>query len=192
MEARRQSPDNAYFILLEAAMLAPQSPGDLALRLDQNPDEQVHYRAEPGTVGHFLGMQRPDDDEEMLAYLDECEVAIAKAREALDKPYFLEPRPDGTSEDALALPESNFRINQGLPRLFIARALQRSLTQDTDAEAFAYLFDCMRLGNMITAGDRGLHAATPIGFQSHMPSTRSRSSPRESPRRTSCRPCRKN
>ena len=85
--AKRQSSDNAYYTLEEAVALLPEEP----LPLTEQGASLTWYEPEPGSIGKLLRIRRPDDDPDLLAYLEQCEPAIEKAREAVGKPYYLLP-----------------------------------------------------------------------------------------------------
>lgn len=95
--ARRKSPDNAALALFEAFALLPKNAPKGPLLIDDpaRPGQQRIYEAEMDSMSRFLGFERPDDHPEVLDYLRACEPATAKAREALQKPFFLLPEPPG-------------------------------------------------------------------------------------------------
>lgn len=84
--AKRSAPENAYFPLVDALKLLPVVSGaSVAPRLAQNLQPEI------GSMGWAAGVPRPDDDPELAKYLKGCEPAFVKAREALQRPYFLIP-----------------------------------------------------------------------------------------------------
>ena len=95
--ARRQSPDNAALVLSEAYRLLPKNApkGPLLIDDPNRPGQKRIYEAEIDSISRFLGFERPDDHPEVLDYLRACEPATAKAREALQKPFFLLTEPPG-------------------------------------------------------------------------------------------------
>lgn len=82
----RSSPENAYFILAEAYKLIPVTP-----RPDPTQVMQFEAQRAPDRMGVILDIWAPDDNPELIAYVEQCAPAVAKAREALDAPYFLWP-----------------------------------------------------------------------------------------------------
>ena len=89
--AKRFAPDNAFFTLAEASAVLPKAPDFAMVHPKDDPQQMEKYVVEPGSLGSLLGVSRPDDDPEMTAYLEACEPAVVKTREALEKPYFLVP-----------------------------------------------------------------------------------------------------
>ena len=89
--AKRFAPENAYSTVVEALSLLPQRPQPLKVPKKKDARFLQDYQAEPGSLAWLAGVSRPDDDPEFLAYIEACKPALAKAREALQRPYFLVP-----------------------------------------------------------------------------------------------------
>lgn len=89
--AKRFAPDNAYSMVVEALALLPKRPQPLKVPKKRDPRFLQDYVAERGSLAWLTGVRRPDDDPEFLAYIEACKPALAKAREALQRPYFLIP-----------------------------------------------------------------------------------------------------
>lgn len=110
-EARRASPENAYHLLIAARELLPPPPPRAMVSNPARPEVKLPYRAKPGSLANLIGVDRPDDDPEFLAYLSQAAPVLEKVHEALEKPYFLWPNPVGmftpftgdTFEDLTAL-----------------------------------------------------------------------------------------
>lgn len=91
MAAKRFAPENAFFLVAEAVSLLPPLPPYAVVQSKDDPRFQDRYRQEEGSMGWLLGVERPDDDPQLIKYLDACEPAVVKTREALQCPYFLLP-----------------------------------------------------------------------------------------------------
>lgn len=89
--AKRLGPENAASVLAEASAQLPKAPGFLMVPSNDNPKQTEKYVPKPGSLGRLLGIARPDDDPEFVAYLQGCGLAMAKMREALKRPYYLHP-----------------------------------------------------------------------------------------------------
>ncbi len=142
-ETIRQNPsENAYETLMEAERLLPKvKPGPKLLPHPDIKDRQIPYHAGPGTIGRALGIQRPDDDPELLTYLESCQTAFEKVHEALDKPHYLPPPAPNPY-----MVVSDFAAHKHLA--FYAQALTRQPGQCE--KALPYLVDAVRLASLLT------------------------------------------
>ncbi len=151
MAAKRLAPEeNAFFLLSEALDALPKKPTFLFVPNKDNLKSQDWYRPVPGSLGSLINVERPDDDPLFIEYLNACEPALAKTREALKLPYFLLPidwsdlpgyndRPDNR--------DNPLRRSWDIPALggrLLARGLQ-SLRAGDEAGALAGLSDAVRL-----------------------------------------------
>ena len=151
MAAKRLAPEeNAFFLLSEALDALPKKPPFLLVPSKDNPKSQDWYRPAPGSLGSLINVERPDDDPQLIEFLNGCEPALAKTREALKRPYFLLPI------DWSDLPGYNDRPGNRdnplrrawdipvLGGLLAVRGLQ-SLRAGDEAGALAGLLDSVRL-----------------------------------------------
>ncbi len=76
-----QTHENAYITFCEAVELLPRKPEPLE-----------DYSPKLDTLGWTAQIWRPDDDPELLRYIEDCDKAIDKAREAFASGYFRYPR----------------------------------------------------------------------------------------------------
>jgi hypothetical protein len=89
-EERRTSPDNAYPILLEAARMLPENRSTATRRrASGRRGRLVAFKAQLDSTGQLLHTDLPDDDPEFMDFVQRAAPALEKAREALDKPYFV-------------------------------------------------------------------------------------------------------
>ncbi len=83
---KRQSPENALYTLRKAVALQPKvKPKALPVPDKEYPQHMVRYEPEPHSIGALLGIYRPDDDPQLIEYVDQCAPAVAKVRDALLK-----------------------------------------------------------------------------------------------------------
>lgn len=148
--AKRLAPENAYFLLCEAVDSLPKAPPFLLVPNKDNPKSQDWYRPAPGSLGSLINVERPDDDPQLIEYLNACEPALAKTREALKRPYFLLPI-DWSDlpnyNDKPANPVNPVWKSWNIPALggrLAARGLQ-SLRAGDEAGALAGLLDAVGL-----------------------------------------------
>jgi hypothetical protein len=144
--ARRQAPENAYLVLKEAVDLLPQPPPALPVPDEEVPKIMVKYKPAEGSLGQILNIARPDDDPQLTAYLDDCEKAIAKTRDALTCPYYLlpansEPR---SINDVRGPFQKGLRGFHQLGAVLNARGLQ-SIRAGDYAGAWTWIRDAVRL-----------------------------------------------
>ena len=146
MAAKRLAPENAFFLLSDALDALPKAPPVLFVPSKDSSKSPERYRPVPGSLGQLVHIARPDDDPELIEYLNACEPALAKTREALKRPYFL------AAVDWTNLPnyydEKNplsktWRIST-LGGVLAARGLQ-SLRAGDEAGTLARLLDAVRL-----------------------------------------------
>ena len=169
--------DNAFRVLVEAGKLLPEQPvpsqrGDEGRR-DRgpgHPDDWGHrgFRGEPGfqqapiqgRLAAWITQREAKLDLEVSSYLDGCEAALAKTREAFGKPYYLlpidwaDPKTWGPADMYWAM-EDGVRIQQ-LRLALEGRCLRivrgkEHLDEKEATEAFGYLIDAARLGDLLTA-----------------------------------------
>ena len=83
---------NAYFALREAIDLRPQKPKDMKLIVQTSKGfERNIVWTKTDSLGLIVGIHRPDDDEKLLDYLENCRRGVEKAREAFAADYFRYP-----------------------------------------------------------------------------------------------------
>jgi hypothetical protein len=143
--AKRQAPENAYFVLKEAADLLPQLPPALPVPDEEVPKIMVKYKPAECSLGQILSIARPDDDPQLTAYLADCEKAIAKTRDSLMCPYYLlpansEPR---SINDVRGPFQKGLRGFHQLGAVLNARGLQ-SIRAGDCAGAWAWMRDAVR------------------------------------------------
>ncbi len=138
MVAKRRSSENALFALLKAAAALPERPS-------QRRGRDEGYKPAPGSLGELIHVYRPDDDPKLSSYLANTGPAMTAAREALQKPYFLNP-PEGDEM------ESGQRYGEfwTLGRVMAARARWLVARDGDGREAMALVVDGIRLGRMIS------------------------------------------
>jgi len=144
--ARRQAPENAYFVLEKAVDLLPQLPPPLPVPDEEVPKIMVKYKPAECSLGQILSIARPDDDPQLTAYLANCEKAIAKTRDSLTCPYYLLPansEPQSIN-DARGRFQKTSRGFHQLGAVLNARGLQSIRTGDC-AGAWAWMRDAVRL-----------------------------------------------
>lgn len=148
--AKRFAPENAYFTLLEARTLMPKAPEFAMVHPKDDPHQLERYVPEPGSLGELLGVGRPDDDPELVAYLDACEPAVAKAREALQRTYFLLPIDWAhcPAWDDTNGPQAKLRGMSALAKLLAARGIQAARSGD-GANAVNGLLEMIRLQTLM-------------------------------------------
>ncbi len=136
---------NAFPLLVEAMTLLPEP-------LLPPPDAQgLRYR---GEIARLLGiLDHSDDDPEVLAYLEGCDAAIAKTRQALQIPALIYPENAGGERGNLPC----------LCGLLLARALHQSRVQGDDEEALRSYADGLRLGLLLGSDGDGLGCAPLFG-----------------------------
>ncbi|MBI5093568.1 MAG: hypothetical protein HZB26_14135, partial [Candidatus Hydrogenedentes bacterium] len=149
----RRSADNAYFTLMEAVKLLPKNkPLALPVPDAEYPALQVAYRPKSGSLGEILDIKRPDDDPELIAYLEQCGPAIDKTREAFAKPYYRLPiiwseyRLLDFRNSWMDRGEAAFRF---LGSAMVARAVQAVRAGGDGAQTVATLLDVVRLGQLM-------------------------------------------
>ena len=164
---QRKSPDNAFFTLLEAEKLIPAVADDAP---GKNPLMKRRGTQRRGPENPFDSPQEPsliipfkEGSPEYLQYLHSCDPAIAKAREALSKPFYLPPDPP--TFFGLKFNSEAFRLAQ----IFVSRGQALASYEGAPAEAAPYLEDALRLvrlpGNLVVdIGDsyRGMQSAANI------------------------------
>jgi len=151
---KRRSPDNAFYVLQEAAALLPKAkPKALPVPDKEYPQHKVPYEPEPYSIGTLLGIYRPDDDPQLLEYLDQCMPAVAKARESFSKPYYLCPE-IGTHRDTRP-----FLQFGSLGHVLAAYGLMLWQTSELDETALDYMLDATRLGQMMASDGSQWHYA---------------------------------
>ena len=161
--AKRHAPENAYFILMDALKLLPEKPGPLSAPAEDNPQLLQHYRPRKNSLGRLLDIGRPDDDPEFMDYLKRCEPAVAKAREALQRPYCLLPIDWPTDMEAFASENGGPDIKlRSLGRTCVELGLLKLRSGGDAADALAYLLDVVRLGIMLRADGKDTMVADGI------------------------------
>ena len=149
---RKSREENAYYVLERVMGSDVPVPKPLLVQNPRVRKLKNPYVPKWDSMGRLLSIERPDDDPELIQYVEAHDPQIEMAREALARPYYLLPE-IGVSRDAylpLYYPLSC------LGRVLTARAVLRAHTHAADAKAFAYLFDAVRLGHMV-AGDGSAH-----------------------------------
>ena len=147
---KRQSPDNAFYTLQEAVALLPKQRLDVLLVPDkEHPEFNVPYEPKPHSIGALLYIGRPDNDPELLEFLKRCVPAIAKAREAMSKPYYLYSEIGTQETERVHVFQCTY-----LGNTLIAHGLRTWQTNGLDENVLSYLVDAIRLGRMI-ASDGG-------------------------------------
>lgn len=150
LDAKRKSPENGYFLLAEAVDMADAIKPPLGfINVDdpKHPGRQQLFECEPGTMGEFLGMQRPDDSPELLEFLRAAEPATQKAREALSKPFVI------PSEEVTIYNYYRFRRTAGtIFKLMIAQANAAWKYEDDPGKAVDLVVDMIHLADFACAG----------------------------------------
>jgi len=151
MTEKRKSPDNAFYTLEEAAALLPtDKPSALPVPDEEYPQFEVAYEPAPHSIGALLGIHRPDDDPQLIEYVDRCEDAIAKTREALAKPRYLCPEIHTWWTDV------TYRATHvQLGVTLAAYGLRQWDTSGLGPESLACLLDAVRLGQMVASDGDG-------------------------------------
>ncbi len=142
--ANRRSPDNGYPLLQEAARLYPPAPPRVNIPIPDRPELKIPYQPEPDAWFALLDVPRPIGDPEFTTYLHAADPVIAKAREALNKPFCLQPEPDTLFDQ---------RFDEGvyrLPVLLVARGYTLAKFENAPGEAVAYFVDGLRLTRVLT------------------------------------------
>ncbi len=150
MAAKRFAPENAFFVIAEALSLLPPAPPHAVVQSKDDPRFKEKYRQEEGSMGWLLDVGRPDDDPQLMEYLDACEPAIVKAREALQRPYFLLPIDWAKSPkfaDAQD-PRTKLKGAYRLGLLLMARGVQASRAGD-EAGALKGVLEAIRFGLLL-------------------------------------------
>ncbi|HQM48074.1 MAG TPA: hypothetical protein PLJ71_05265 [Candidatus Hydrogenedentes bacterium] len=105
MQARTAAPENAYHVLGEALYLLPaENPMPKKYPVPGRPGLEAFYSTEVNSIARELDIWAPDDGPEVAAYLEQCQPAIEKARQALACPYFLIPQEAGQAKSAIGDP----------------------------------------------------------------------------------------
>ncbi len=149
--ALRDSPDNAYLILLEALKLfPPEVPPPTTVA---SPDgKQVEFKPARDSIARRLAIRRPDDDPEVLAYLARCAPVVEKTREAFSKPYCMLPGDLAAQEMAGTIDEpASFKLAQ-IGGLLGACAIDAFSRKDFP-QASQAIFDLLRLCLMLRDDD---------------------------------------
>jgi len=147
MAAKRFAPENAFFVIVEAVSLLPPTLPPAVVKSKDNPRFQEKYRQEEGSLGWLLEVERPDDDPKLMEYLDACEPAVVKTREALQRPYFLLPIDWATCPKLADAqnPQTKLKGAYRLGLLLMARGVQASRAGD-EAGALKGLLEAIRFG----------------------------------------------
>jgi hypothetical protein len=145
-EAQRQSPDNGFPLLLEAVKLLPTRPAPSRFpssERGENPWEEpaLGMRQTPG-LPVLCGIGLNDGDPQILQYIEACGPAVAKAQEALQKPFLLFP---AAREFRDSQYEEDITV---LTRAMIALGRVRFEKEPT-AEALAPLLDAIQLARTL-------------------------------------------
>ncbi len=90
-----QSHENAYITLCEALELLPKKPEPLEVEVEKQFGIGTHwvayYSGDFFSLSHIASVSRPDGDPELLSYIENCDNAVEKAREAFAADYFRYP-----------------------------------------------------------------------------------------------------
>lgn len=154
--AKRMAPENAFFPLVEALALLPNRPSSLNVPDKDDPRLSRNYEPKQGSLGWMTTLKRPDDDQELLEYIKACEPAFAKAREALQRPYFLlpidwaNPGASGGEKD----PREPLGRLTFLGGAYAARSIL-ALRGGDEAAAADYAVDCARL-SVLLSGEKAM------------------------------------
>lgn len=145
-DAQRQSPDNGFPLLLEAVKLLPTRPSPARFpssERGENPWEEpaLGVRQTPG-LPVLCGIGLNDGDPQIYQYIEACAPAVAKAHEALQKPFLLFP---AAREFRDTQYEEDITI---LTRAMIANGRVRFEKEQT-AESLAPLLDAIQLARAL-------------------------------------------
>jgi len=149
---KRQSPENAFYTLEEATALIPKGRPIPSMVPDREYTQfKVPYEPEPHSIGQLLSIQRPDDDPKLVEFIQRCAPAVAKARDALRKPFYLCP------EIRTWWTDVTYRAKQrDLGNMCVAAGLRQWDVDGFDADVLNCMLDAIRLGQMLASdGDRG-------------------------------------
>jgi hypothetical protein len=136
--ALRTSPDNAYYTLEETAKALPPAPGPVVVESEEIPGLSGPYQPRRAdSLGALLNIQRPDDDPELVAYLQESRAAYPILRDALAKPLYRLPDLDLTFAP------------QRIASVLVADAVYRVRNDYLPETAPALIFDAMALGALV-------------------------------------------
>ena len=148
---KRQAPDNAFFTLQEAVALLPKTKPRLVSVPDKEyPEHKVRYEPEPHSMGALLEIYRPDDDPQLIEYVDKLAPAVAKVRDTFSKSYYLYPE-IGTRENSMVYLPKYTRLG----KVLIAYGLRMWQIDGLDENVLSCLIDSVRLGRMV-ANDGGV------------------------------------
>jgi len=151
MTEKRQSPDNAFYTLDRAAALLPtEKPPALPVPDKEFPQFEVAYEPAPHSIGGLLDIGRPDDDPQLIEYVDRCADAIAKTRQALTEPQYLCPEIHTWWTDR-SYPKKHRTLGHALA----AYGLRRWDAGGFDADVMGYLLDAVRVGQMVASDGDG-------------------------------------
>lgn len=145
MLALRQATDNAYYPLLEIGALLPTRPEPLKVLDPEFPQWKVDYKPEEGSIAGRLGVGRPDSDPLLRAYVfEDAEPALAKLREAFACSHYHYPELGNRNTD-----REHLHAPQGLAHILVGRI--RFIVEENGSaeEAFGYLWDVLRLGQIV-------------------------------------------
>lgn len=92
--AMRTADGNAYSYLERAVSLLPKAPPPLVAQEEDNAGFVGMYMPAQGSIGHLLGVGRPDDDPELVAFIAEAGPALDAMHDALNGEYFRLPTPE--------------------------------------------------------------------------------------------------
>jgi hypothetical protein len=151
--ALRQSPDNPYFEMAAAVRMLPRQPV-------VTPEEKAEYKRWTASgestvfLGGFANLELRNDSPKLQHYLEDCDLALVRARNALTKPNFRLPIAwkdfETYSYDDFAYP-SDIRAVYGLSSFMEARAMQLTTIPGKKDEAVAWLVDSLRYRNLISS-----------------------------------------
>ncbi|HQE83202.1 MAG TPA: hypothetical protein PLM14_09395 [Candidatus Hydrogenedentes bacterium] len=131
MAAKRMSPDNAYYALLEVAKDLPAPPKNLRGEIG------------PSVIASQMAVRRPDDDPEMIDYFETTRPAAEAIVQILDqKAYYCAP---------LEFLERNRQVLdsfQQLARILCAHALYAAKKGNPE-QASKFALSCLRLGDSV-------------------------------------------
>ncbi len=145
--AKRQSPDNGYPLLEEAVKLFPPKPSRGAMPHPVQPNLQIPYTPESGSLSESLDVQRPLGDPEFTKYIHACDPLIAKVREAMARPFCLPLSPPTYFENGSA--DSVFLLTF----VFAARGESLARYEGAPAEGLPYYLDALRFIRILANSD---------------------------------------
>jgi hypothetical protein len=153
--AKRFAPENAFFTLKEAKSLMPQNPSFLMAPGEGDDKFVQKYKPRKGSLGSISGVERPDNDPLLLDYLMNSTQAIAKAKEALNHPYFLCPTDfnKAHTQDHFEYDYSCYQLSPPA-RVMVARGVQ-SFRSGDEAAAITNIIDGVKIV-LLLRSDGGL------------------------------------